>query len=180
MRRRMILAAAVVAALLLSALALPALASSSAPAGPPPPVRVNLHTGMARALPGGRPGKGSGLTPRGGKRGEPRPAVTGCTEPNCDLVYQGGPVQLHPHVYILLWGPGWTTSDPAYGVMWFMFHGLGVTSDDAWSTITGQYADASGHPAFGASVFAGAFQDSTAPPDPVTNNDIYAEANALA
>ena len=180
MKRRMLLAAAVVAALLCSAFALPALASSHAPAGPPPPVRVNLHSAMVRHLPDVRPGKVSGIIPPIGKRAKARPAITGCTEPNCDLVYQGGSVQLHPHVYILLWGPNWTTSDPAYGVMWFMFHGLGATTDDAWSTITSQYADASGHPAFGARVFAGAFQDTTAPPNPVTNNDIYAEADALA
>src|SRR5258708_36678240 len=117
----MILAAAVVAALLLSALALPALASSSAPAGPPPPVRVNLHTGMERALPDVRTGKVSGIIPPVGKRAKARPAVTGCTEPNCDLVYQGGPVQLHPHVYILLWGPAWPPPDPASSGMCLIF-----------------------------------------------------------
>src|SRR5258708_4014690 len=176
----MAIAAAVVAAVILSAFTLPALASSRAPAEPPPPVRMNLHGAYLRHLPNVRTGKISGIIPPVGKRAKARPVVSGCTEPNCDLVYQGGPVQLHPHVYILLWGPGWTSSAPAYGVMWYMFHGLGVTSDDTWSTITSQYGCACGHPTFGASVFAGAFQDSSTPPNPVTNNDIYAEANALA
>jgi Ricin-type beta-trefoil lectin domain/Putative Ig domain len=178
--RKAVIVSAAVLALVAGGTA--ALASPGASAaGPPAPIRVNLHQAMTRALPDVRIGKRSGIIPPVGKRA--RPAVrtaAGCTEPNCDLVYHGGPVQHSPHVYILLWGPNWTNSDPEYGVLWYMFHGLGVTSHDAWSTITSQYGDGSGNPGFGAMVFVGAYQDTSAPPNPVTPADLGAEADALA
>lgn len=107
-------------------------------------------------------------------------AAAGCTEPDCDLVYHGGPVQHSPHVYILLWGPNWTNTDPQFGVEWNLFHGLGITSHDTWSTITSQYGDGTGNPGFGSMVFVGAFQDTSTPPNSVSQTDLAAEADGFA
>jgi Ricin-type beta-trefoil lectin domain/Putative Ig domain len=181
MKMRLALAAAVVAAVPLSLLALPALASSNGLAGPPPPVRVALHQAFGRSLPHVRHGRIAGIVVPVGKRAKPAVrTAAGCTEPNCDLVYQGGPVQHSPHVYILLWGPNWTNTDREYGVLWSLFHGLGVTSHDTWSTITSQYGDGSSNPAFGSMVFAGAFHDTSTPPNPVSIADLAAEADGFA
>jgi Ricin-type beta-trefoil lectin domain/Putative Ig domain len=177
-------AAAAAAAFPLAAVpALPALAAAHGPAGPPAPVVVKLHQAYEQALPRVRLGRIAGIVPplskKLGKKIAAR-AASGCAEPNCPLPYNGGPVQHTPHVYLLLWGPNWTLSDPSYADLYHLYSGLGVTSRDTWSTITSQYADGSGHPAFGSSVFAGAFQDTTAPPADVTPGDLAAEADGFA
>ena len=103
-----------------------------------------------------------------------RPAAAGradiaCSEPNCDVAYGGGPVQHSPHVYLVLWGPNWSSSSPAFQYLAAFYSGLGVTTDDNWSTITSEYTDGSGAPAFGTPVLAGVVQDTSTPPDPVTD-----------
>jgi Putative Ig domain/Ricin-type beta-trefoil lectin domain len=164
-----------------SFIALPALASSGALAGPPL-TRVNLHQAFDRALPHVKHGRIAGIViPVGKHKPAVRRAAAGCIEPNCDLVYQGGPVQHAPHVYILLWGPKWTSTDPQFGKMRNLYRGLGITSHDAWSTITSQYGDGSGNPTFGSSVLAArAVHDTSTPPNPVTLADLAAEADAFA
>jgi hypothetical protein len=84
-------------------------------------------------------------------------------------------VQASPHVYLLLWGPGWPTSSPAYSDLYYLYAGLGVSPDDTWSAISSQYG-----PAFTGTVFEGAWQDTTVPPDPVTEADLAAEADGFA
>jgi serine protease len=106
-----------------------------------------------------------------------------CAEPDCLLTYGGGPVQHHPHVYLLLWGPAWA-SDPAQAAaatyLESFYAGLGTAPADAWSTITSQYSDGSGFPAFGTSVYQGAYQDTSAPPVGVNDTQLAAEADAFA
>jgi hypothetical protein len=76
------------------------------------------------------------------------------------MVYGGGPVQLHPVVYLVFWGSQWNTDTngiPAY--LTSMFNGLGNTGDN-WSTITSQYHNASGQgPAFTGAVLGGVWMD---------------------
>lgn len=175
-----------VAALALAASGTVALASSAPPAsaGTRPPLHVlNLHSAFTRALPSAAAGPRAGIVPPRGKRTAVRAAraAASCSEPNCDLSYGGGPVQHSPHVYLLLWGPNWPNNNPAFGDLDNMYHGLGVTSQDTWSTITSQYGDTSGPgPSFGNSVYEGAWQDSSTPPDPVTPDDLAAEAGGFA
>jgi hypothetical protein len=176
--RRIVIISA--AALALVAGGTAALASPGASAGgPPSPHVVNLHQAFKRALPHVKHGKRAGIVIPVGRRVKARNLGAACTEPNCDLSYGGGPVQHSPHVYLLLWGPNWTNTDPEYSVLWYLYHGLGLT-DDAWSTVTSQYSDSTGHPGFGATVFAGAFQDSSSPPADVTPADLAAEADGFA
>jgi hypothetical protein len=188
--RRIIVAAAVTVSLLgVSAAAqAPATAlAQSQPAGRLPGVRViNLHRAYEAMLGHVKPGKIAGIAYARGKA--PKPALanranqTSCTEPACPVTYNGGPVQHNPHVYLLLWGPNWSTSteEPSAQYLEYFYGGLGVLAEDDWSTITSQYADGSGHPVFNGSVFAGAFQDTTTPPAGATQAQIAAEADAFA
>jgi hypothetical protein len=142
---------------------------------------INLHQAYQRALPLARHGRIMGqVRPRGKRltvKGARGPAA--CVEPNCNLAYAGGAVQHSPHVYLLLWGPSWSTTGPDTTYLGNFFGGLGVGPRDTWSTITSQYSDGSGHPTFGASVLQGVFKDTTAPPADVSQTDLGAEADAF-
>jgi Ricin-type beta-trefoil lectin domain/Putative Ig domain len=151
-------------------------------AGVPPPHVISLHRAYQAAAPQATARRIAGVMPPRGKRVSIRhaSAAASCAEPDCDLVYGGGPVQHSPHVYLLLWGPDWTSSSTAYVDLYYLYAGLGVPTHDTWSTITSQYGDGSGHPGFSGSVFEGAWQDGSPPPDPVTPDDLAAEADGLA
>lgn len=106
-----------------------------------------------------------------------------CLEPYCPLTYEGGSVQRNPHVYLLLWGPGWENdSDPdqeaAATYLQNFYEGLGVTPQDNWSTILTQYNQGGGPPEFGSGVLAGVWEDMTAPPPAPTQDEIAAEADS--
>ncbi len=109
-----------------------------------------------------------------------------CTEPDCDVSRHGGAVQHAPHVYLVLWGPEWSSglgqSVAAY--LAGFYEGLGQTSHDSWSQVISQYADATGKgAAFGAPVLDSGdriVNDTSTPPDPVTPGDLAAEALAMA
>ena len=106
-----------------------------------------------------------------------------CTEPDhCNLVYNGGQVQHSVKLYLLLWGPNWS-SDPSQSAsasyLESFYAGLGVQPEDTWSTITDQYTDGTGHPFFNGSVYAGAFQDTSTPPSGATQAQLAAESDAF-
>jgi 3D (Asp-Asp-Asp) domain-containing protein len=127
-------------------------------------------TTTARFAPGGRAAASAGAGT----------ATTSCTEPNCNVSYQGGLVQQSPTVYVVFWGPEWTGSDASAATYLQSFYsGLGASGDN-WSTMTSRYGDGSGNPAFGSSMLAGTVNDTSTPPDPLTYDDIANEAaNAL-
>ncbi len=173
---------------------------------------INLHAAFAARLGHAKPGEIAGIMyPRGkrinppekrkaerrggpesrtaaggnaaGRRGSGAGVTESCSEPNCPLVYNGGPIQQSPHVYLLLWGPGWS-SDPSQAAtasyLESFYAGLGAQPEDTWSRITSQYGDGSGFPAFTGSVYEGAFQDTSTPPSGVTQSQLAAEADAFA
>src|SRR5207302_534027 len=105
-----------------------------------------------------------------------------CAEPNCNLPWNGGPVQHAPKVYLLFWGPNWQSDpgqDASLSYLIDLFSGLGTPSD-TWSTSMTQYTDGSGHPAFGTSVLNGVLQDTSLPPSTVTPATLGGEAAAVA
>jgi serine protease len=106
---------------------------------------------------------------------------TACAEPNCDMTYHNGGVQHSPHVYVVFWGD-WSgsTAAAAQSFLISMYQGLGMGTRDTWSAITSQYGDGKGAPAFTGSVLAGDVNDTSTPPNPVTGDDIAAEAAAAA
>jgi Ricin-type beta-trefoil lectin domain/Putative Ig domain len=144
---------------------------------------VNLHRAYQARLGHAKLGKISGIVyPLGHHRPKAAKAAATCTEPNCNLVYNGGVVQHSPHVYLLLWGPNWST-DPAQEAsatyLEKFFTGLG-NSQDIWSPVTSQYPDGTGSPTFPESVYKGAFLDGTTPPSGTTQAQLAAEADAFA
>jgi hypothetical protein len=179
---------AVAAAASLSVLGATAAAQAQAqpharPAGHLHGVRVvNLHRAYEAQLSHTKVGKISGIVYAKGQR--PRAtanaAAATCTEPACPVAWQGGIVQHTPQVYLLLWGPNWQTDTTTETYLQNFFSGLGVAPDDNWSTISSQYADASGAPAFSGSVVARVFNDTSVPPLNASVDQIGAEADTFA
>jgi serine protease len=110
------------------------------------------------------------------------PAATAatCTEPNCPVVWNLGPVQHTPQVFLILWGPNWQTDpnqEASANYLISFFKGLGQQPDDNWSAITAQYNDPKGFPAETGSVYMGAWNDTSTPPTGVTQSGLASEAN---
>ncbi len=167
--------------------AAPAAASAQLAKPAPPAHVINLRQTYKKTLPKTRVGKISGIVYARGEAPKRAAAAASsaaaCAEPNCPLTYHGGAVQHSPHVYLLLWGPNWT-SDPAqqasYSYLWNFYAGLGVQPQDTWSRITTAYGDGSGPPSFYGSVFMGAWQDASTPWAGVGDVQLAAEANSFA
>jgi serine protease len=143
---------------------------------------VNLHRAYLAHLGHTKPGRIADIVYPVGHSRPAAKTLAACTEPNCNLVYNGGPVQLDPRVYLLLWGPNWSSNpgeESSAAYLEKFYSGLG-NSSDVWSPITSQYGDATGHPTFPYPVYKGAFLDNTVPPTGVTNTQIAAEADAFA
>jgi serine protease len=157
-------------------------AHSAGPAG----LRVvNLHRQYLAQLRHVKVGKLAGIVrPRGWHGATAAKVKATCSEPNCNLVYNGGPVQHNPQVYMLFWGPNWNT-DPSQlatsNYMAGLYEGLGVAPQDTWSAITSQYGDGSGFPQFtGTELRFPIIDDPSTPPTGVTPTELAAEANAAA
>jgi serine protease len=144
---------------------------------------INLHDAYRAALARAATShKKVIFLPRGAHM-PPRTGAAGCTEPDhCNMTYGGGPVQHSPKVYLLLWGPNWSSDSSQAATASFLqsfYGGLGVQPQDSWSTITSQYSDTTGHPSFSGSVFAGTWQDTSTPPTGATQSDLTAESDAF-
>lgn len=182
MRKITITALALVALAASGALSLSLTSAASASATAAHPRQLNLHDARLARQGHTKPGKIGGIVYARGH--QPKAARTGssCGEPNCPLIYNGGPVQHNPHVYLLLWGPNWTTDSSQSATAAYtenLLRGLG-TQPDSWSTINSQYGDGSGVPTFSGSVFQGVFQDTSTPPTGVGQGGLAAEADAFA
>jgi hypothetical protein len=147
----------------------------------PPAVVGSLHAEFSRLAGHVTTGPEAGIVPPRGARSAAA-ATPACTEPDCDVSYNGGPVLLSPKVYLVFWGPAWSsdsTEEQSASYLLSFYKGLG-TSEDTWSRITSLYGDAKGKPTFTGSVFAASFIDTSAPPSAVTPDDLAAEAVAAA
>jgi len=128
---------------------------------------INLHKAYEARLGHARLGKIAGKFPPFGTKPPRGRAANECVEPSCAVQYNGGPVQHTPHVYLLLWGPNWSSDPNQAAVATYLenfYSGLGVRQDDNWSTVMSQYKDASGSPTFTGPVLAGIWQDTNPPP----------------
>ncbi|HZP50504.1 hypothetical protein [Actinocrinis sp.] len=95
-----------------------------------------------------------------------------------DLIYNGGPVEHSPTVYLVFWGNQWDSdSNGVQSYLQGFFGGLGGSGDN-WSTIMTQYTDSSGSgPSFNGSVLGGTWvDDSSSAPSNASQSDIAAEA----
>src|ERR1017187_4147943 len=98
----------------LTAIAVPIIAAvgysgAASAALPLSPHVIDLHSAFKQELAHQRAGKIGGVVYARDK--QPSTAKTGpsCAEPACPLVWNGGPVQHAPRIYLLLWGPSWST-----------------------------------------------------------------------
>jgi len=142
---------------------------------------VNLHKAYEARLGHSTTGKPAGVVYAQGQGPLRGRGGNDCAEPYCPVYYQGGLVQHTPHVYLLLWGPNWS-SDPSQeataAYLEQFYSGLGGQQDH-WSTITSQYGDSTGAPAFNGIVFEGVFHDNTTPPTGVDASQLAAEADTF-
>jgi serine protease len=128
---------------------------------------INLHKAYEARLGTAALGKIAGKVPPFGA-----PPIRGrggnnCAEPTCPLQYNGGVVQHTPHVYLLLWGPNWSTDPSQEATATYLenfYSGLGHQPQDNWSTVTKEYPDGSGPPTFSNGVYAGTWNDMSSPP----------------
>ncbi len=152
------------------------------PAGPPRITMLNLHKQYLAQLHHVKLGKISGIVhPLGWHSARAAQVRANCTEPNCDLTYNGGPVQPNPHVFLVFWGPDWTAQLPQEASLRFLisfYTGRGTQPPDGWSPITAQYGGGSGFPAFTGTVLQDAVVDTSTPPAGATEAQLAAEANA--
>jgi serine protease len=148
-------------------------------AGAPGAAVINLTQARAAAAPHIKQGKIAGIMFPATKKLH-KTAAVGCTEPDCNLLYNGGSVQHSPHVYLLFWGPDWSSEGSSATYLEQLFQGLGVQPQDSWSTTTDQYTDGTGHPFFSGSVYEGAFSDTSTPPTGVDQSQLATEADAFA
>ena len=166
--------------------------AAARPAALPPvhATRVNLHAQFSRLRDNVPVSREAGIVPPLGVAKTARTPNTGtrrvnpdsCSEPNCNLPWNGGPVQHAPKVYLLFWGPNWQSDPGQHASLTYLinlFSGLGTASDN-WSTIMTQYTDSSGHPVFGTSELVAAAQDTSSPPSEVTPSTLGNEAAAGA
>jgi hypothetical protein len=156
-------------------------AATTLPAAPAPHA-LGVQAGSGNT-PAAGTGQGGDSQPAARRSAKESPATASCTEPDCQVSFQGGAVQHSPTVYLLLWGPEWTaasgTAPTAYNRLYAFLHGLGQSAD-TWSTVTSQYGDGTGSPAFGSPLLADSYQVTTTPPNPVTPDDLAAAVQALA
>jgi serine protease len=107
-------------------------------------------------------------------------AAAACSEPHCPLTYQGGSVQTTPKVYLLLWGPAWSTANSDAQYLHSFYEGLGQQPSDDWSTTMEQYGvQGGGFPTFHGSVLEGVYQDTSTPPYGASQDQLSAEADAF-
>lgn len=117
-----------------------------------------------------------GVVPKAGAaRSHARPLDSG------GLIYNGGPVEHNPTVYLVFWGSQWDSD--GNGVEQYLqgyFSGVGGSGDN-WSTIMTQYPDNVGAPSFNGSVLGGTWVDDGSPaPGNAAQSDIAAEAQVGA
>jgi Ricin-type beta-trefoil lectin domain/Putative Ig domain len=145
---------------------------------------INLHRAFEARLGHTKTGKIAGVAYARGHRPRAAAAAASCTEPACPVAWQGGQVQHTPHVYLLLWGPNWQTDPNQEASATYLenfYSGLGNgQAADNWSTITSQYADATGAPGFSGLVYEGVFNDTSTPPSNTSLFQLGAEADTFA
>jgi hypothetical protein len=102
-----------------------------------------------------------------------------CSEPECPLVWGDGDVQTAPKLYLLLWGPDWSSTGSDTQYLDHFLSGLGVEPTDTWSTTLEQYSGSNGSPGFARDMLQGVYQDTSTPPSGATQSQLQAEADAF-
>ena len=94
-----------------------------------------------------------------------------------NLTWHGGPVQTAPKIYVVYWGPKWTTSNPEYTTLDGFLTAIGGHS---WIGIDTQYTGSNGAVGNPSSQFAGAWIDPSSVPRKPSSSAVGAEAQKAA
>jgi serine protease len=92
-----------------------------------------------------------------------------------NLTWHGGPIQTATAVYVVFWGPKWTTSDPEYTKLTGFLSAIGGKS---WIGTDTQYTGSNGTVGNPSNYLAGTWIDSSSPPRRPSSGNIGAEAEA--
>jgi hypothetical protein len=105
------------------------------------------------------------------------------TQATSPLLYNGGPIQTAPHMYVVFWGSSWNTStgDPQ-GVASRMKSFLSIIGGSSWLNSVTQYTQSGGaHVGNAAGSFIGSYVDTTSsPPSRPSQSQMAAEAAKAA
>lgn len=94
-----------------------------------------------------------------------------------NLVWNGGPVQTTPKIYVVYWGPKWSTGDPEYTTLnGFMTKMAG----GSWINIDTQYSGSNGYITNPSSQLAGTWIDTSSVPRKPSSSAVGAEAQKAA
>jgi serine protease len=108
---------------------------------------------------------------------QPRTVLSHTAGSSSNLVWNGGPVQTTPTIYIVYWGSKWTTSDPEYATLnGFMSKMAG----GKWINIDTQYSGSNGALTNPSTQLAGTWIDKSSVPRKPTSSEVGAEAQKAA
>lgn len=94
-----------------------------------------------------------------------------------NLVWNGGPVQTVPKIYVIFWGPKWTTSDGEYKTLNGFFGAIG---GKGWINIDTQYSGSNGAITNPSSQLGGSWIDPSSVPRRPGSSAVGAEAQKAA
>ena len=105
------------------------------------------------------------------------------TQATSNLLYNGGPIQTNPKMYVVFWGSSWngSTGDPQ-GVKSRMLAFLGIVGGSGWNNSTTQYTQTGGaHVGNQTGSLAASYVDTTSsPPSRPSQSQMAAEAAKAA
>ena len=99
-----------------------------------------------------------------------------------NLLYNGGPIQTAPHLYVVFWGSAWNSGGDPYGVAAQLTGFYGVIGGSKWLNSVTQYSQSDGQFVGNASkIFVGSYVDTTStPPSRPRQSALAAEAAKAA
>jgi hypothetical protein len=94
------------------------------------------------------------------------------------LLYNGGPIQTNPKIYVVFWGSAWNSTGDPNGVAARMKAFLPVIGGSGWNNSTTQYTQSGGaHVGNQTGSFVGSYVDTTSsPPSRPSQSQLAAEA----
>jgi serine protease len=103
-------------------------------------------------------------------------------KPASNLLYNGGPVQTSPKLYVVFWGSAWNGSGDPDGVRAQLKAFYGTIGGSSWLNSVTQYTQSDGQAVGNAgNIFAGSYVDtSSTPPRHPTQSQMAAEAKKAA
>lgn len=96
------------------------------------------------------------------------------------LTWRGGPVQTAPRIYLVLWGPSWSTNGDPYGVANRLHYFYGGVGGSSVANVLKQFSGSTGAFTNPTAQYAGWLSDTTAVPAYPTQADMAAAAKRAA